>query len=201
MNMNQEQNPNQNQSGPMQFKAFLSWVVFIAGALATSVEVFLHRRFGERYLGFQAAVVLLIVPFYSLFWEGRDPTPLLQFLVAYVVMCALARIGIMARLRRGGAQEHSRYNGYPRLMAITRRISERTFKLVVEPLLVFFVGVFTMPTSEPLGSYLMLAALGLLISTQLTAGYQRIRALDMYDAYMNHNEVAQGFRDMRGERW
>jgi hypothetical protein len=199
VNMNQDQ--NQVPSGPMQFKTFLSWVVFIAGALAASLEVFLHRRFGERYLGLQAAVVLLIVPFYSLFWEGYDPTPLLQFLLAYVVMCALARIGIMARLRRGGAQEHSRYNGFPRLMAITRRISERTIKCVVEPMLVFFVGVFTMPTSEPLGGYLMLAALGLLISTQLTAGYERIRALDMYDAYVNQNQVAQDFRDMRGERW
>lgn len=197
MNMNRDE----NSSGLVPLKTGLSWVIFIAGSLATSVEVFLHRRFGERYFGLQAVAVLVIVPFYSLFWEGHDPTGLMQFLGAYIVMCFLARLSVMARVRRGGPQEHTRYNGYPRLMAITRWISERTLKLVVEPMIVFFVGVLTMPVNEPLGGYLMLAALGLLVSTHMAAGYDRVRALDMHDAYLDQNQVAQDFREMRNEQW
>jgi hypothetical protein len=64
---------------------------------------------------------------------------------------------------------------------------------------VFVTGIFTMSLSEPLGGYLMLASLGLLISTHLTVGYERRRAMDMNDAYIDQQNAVERFRRMRGE--
>lgn len=196
MNMN----PQQGDSRMERLKNAIGWIAFISGTLAVSVEVFLHRRLGARYLGLQAAAVILLVPLYSLFWEGHDVAPLAQFLAVYLVMCFFHRIGNAARSRRGGAQEHTRYTGYPRLMRLLPRTSERTVKLVIEPIIVFLVGTFTLPASEPLGSYLMLASAGLIVSTHLSAGYERTRALDMHDASIDQRQLAEDFHGMRGER-
>jgi len=196
-NVNEKQNP-----GPWaQTKAALGWIAFVAAALAASVEVFLHksRTFGERFLGIQAAAVLLIVPFYTVFWEGHDVTPLLAFLAAYVFMCLVARIGGALERRRGGPREHSHYSGYPRVMRFTGRMNERTVKLMIEPMLVLIIGIFTLPASEPLGSYLLLAGFGLSLTVNLNAGYEHRRVLDMHDAAIDQKDIVDQFRDMRGE--
>lgn len=81
--------------GPIQqTKAVLSWIAFIAGVLAVSVEVFLRRSrtFGERYMGVQAALVILLVPIYCAWWGGYDVRPLFYFLAAYLFMCLVIRM-------------------------------------------------------------------------------------------------------------
>lgn len=195
MNMNQQQ-PTSHME---QFRSMVGWLTFVSGALAASVEVFLHRSrtIGERYLGLQATAVIAIVLLYSLFWEGYDVMPLLRFLGMFLFMCFLARVGAAARRRRGGPQEHTRYTGFPRVCSVFRRLSERTAKMVVEPMLVFLAGAFVMPVSEPLGGYLMLASVGLLISVHMSVGYDRVRALDMNDASIDQRQIAERFREMR----
>lgn len=191
----------QQQGGPSQFRAFVGWAVFIASALSASVEVFLHKpaTFGERYLNVQAAAVLLILPFCTLFWPGHDPSPLFLFLMAYLGMCLVIRIsGLLAR-RRGGSRVHTYYSGQPRVMRFTGRISERTVKAIVEPMITFFAGVLILPASEPLGGYLMLAAAALLMTVQLSIGYDRRRVLDMHDAAIDQKDIVDQFRDLRGE--
>ncbi|MCK6486426.1 MAG: hypothetical protein HUU22_11045 [Phycisphaerae bacterium] len=189
--------------GPIQqTKAVLSWIAFIAGVLAVSVEVFLRRSrtFGERYMGVQAALVILLVPIYCAWWGGYDVRPLFYFLAAYLFMCLVIRIGGILERRRGGAPQHSRYNGFPRLCRLFPRVREVTVKSIIEPAVVFLVGVFMMPVSEPLGSYLMLASSGLLLSVNLLVGYERMRAMDMQDAAIEQRDLAESLRNGR-DRW
>jgi hypothetical protein len=62
--MNQQQGMNiadQMRTG----MNLLGWISQTGGV---SVEVFLHRRFGSRYLGIPAALALLLVPLFGLFF-------------------------------------------------------------------------------------------------------------------------------------
>lgn len=194
--MNQEPSPSSREV----FATFVGWFLVVCQALALSVEVFLHRSrtFGLRYFGIQAGVAVLIIFVYTAFWPHHDARPLLGFLGAFLVMGMLARLGSSSR-RRPGDVRHSFYSGYPRIMRFTGRCSELTVKRGFEPAIVFGIGVFTLSSSEPLGSYLMLAAVGLLVSVHMGAEYERRRALDMYDAYIEQRNLAERFRDLRGE--
>lgn len=184
-------------SGREQFSTFVSWSLFVCQALAVSVEVFLHRSrsFGERYMGLQAGAAILVIFFYPVFWPEHDATPMVGFLFAYLAMCAIVRVCVVTR-RRGSEPQHTHYTGRPRIMRITGRLSELTVKRGVEPMLLFLSGVFTLPASEPLGSYLMLAAFGLFVSVNLSLAFERTRALDMRDAYLEQRGVAERFREM-----
>jgi hypothetical protein len=151
--MQQEQ---QQQQGSFQnYKAFFGWFLFICQSLGVSVEIFLHRGMGSRYLGFPALAATVLIFFYPVFWPGCNPEPM---------------------------QEHSYYTGRPRLMRYMGRASEVTIKRLVEPAFVFFTGIFVMPVSEMLGSYLCLAAGGLLVSVNVNLAYERTQAMDMNDA-------------------
>lgn len=191
-------NMNQQHSGPSQIdqmKAGASWLAFLSQSLAVSVEVFLHSRIGSRYLGGAGAFVLLIIPVYSTLWEEHDVMPLFQYLIAYLMLCAVVRVGSLRR-RFKGTEGHSYYSGYPTLLylPVLRRFSEPTFKAVIEPMLVFLTGTFVMPANEPLGSYLMMGAAGMFLSVALARSYQRTRMLDMRDAYIAERNVAEQFR-------
>lgn len=56
-----------------RLKSGAGWIAFFSGALAVSVEVFSRRigTFGERYIGLQAAAIVLLLPFYTLLWPGH----------------------------------------------------------------------------------------------------------------------------------
>lgn len=181
-------------------KGVMGWMTLIVQTLATSVQPFVHCRFGERYFGLQALAVLLLVPLYSLLWEGYDTRPLVYFMGAYLVMCLWARIGLLFRSCHA-PREHSYYSGYPRLMRLFPRWNELTVKRGVEPMIVFLIGVFTLRYSEPLGMYLIIAAFGLFSSVHLNLCYERVRALDMHDAMIDQQNVTERFREMRGDRF
>ncbi len=193
----QQQSQEQPQGSQV---TFLGALAFVSRTLATSIEVFIHRRFGERYFGLHSAAVILAVLVFSTFWEGYDVTPLLGFLGFYFVACMGARIGI-AKRRRSGDVEHSYYHGRPVLLNWWpfKKAKERTVK-GLEPFLVFFTGVFVMPVSEPLGGYLMVASLGLLVSLGLAATYQRTRQLDMQDALIDQQNLAERLRESNWRR-
>ena len=196
--MNMDQQP---QRGFLDdAKAVMGWMTLLVQTLATSVQPFLHCRFGERYFGFQALAVFVLIPVYAACWEGYDITPLFYFLAAFVVMCAVARIGMLVRYLRND-HEHSRYSGYPRIMRLFPRLNELTVKRGIEPMLVFLVGIFTLPHSEPLGMYLIIAAFGLFSSVHLSFSYERQRAQDMYDVMIEQQNLTERFREMRGDRF
>lgn len=196
--MDQQQAPNHRDG----FRNAVGAVVFVARAMALSVEVFLHRTstFGERYVGLQAGAALLIIFFWPVLCEpGHNLDPLFGFLglVFFLLLCIRARIAL--RRKRGGPQPHSYYSGTPWLMRFTGRMSELKVKCEVEPFFVMAVGLLTVALNPVLGGYLTIASFGLLLTTNLARDYERKRALDMHDAHMAQRNVVERFRDMRGE--
>lgn len=194
--MYEDQPPN-NRNG---FRNFVGIVVFVARSMAVSVEVFLHKTdsFGERYLSLQAAAAILIIFFWPVLCEPwHDPEPMLMFLLAYLMMCAAVRSRLAIRSKRNLPQPHSRYTGTPRLMRFTGRMDEVRVKCIVEPLFTIAVGGLVLAASPPLGGYLMVAALGLLISNNLIEGSDRERVRNMHDAYLEQRRIVERFRDLR----
>lgn len=191
----QQQSPK-----PLSFRerytAMASWLGLLSQTLEASVVVFLRSNVGERFLGLQAAAVIPVVLVYSVFWQGHDIRPLLAFLACYLLACLSLRMrGIWHRRR--GEIVHSQYSGTPiilRAPLLRRWLGERAAKGTLEPLLVLLVGYLLLPASEPLGSYLMLAAGGQLVSFQLALAYERQRLMDARDAYIEQRHMAERFR-------
>ena len=193
--MRQQQPPDSGQ----QLRRGIDWVVFIARALASSLEVFLHRRgtFGQRYFGLHTAAAAGIIFVFPLFCAEHDPGPLYLFWLAFLVMCLAARGSSAMRRLRSGFEEHSYYTGYPRLMRASGRIPELQFKGIVEPGLVLVVGLFTSEISPPLGRYLIVASVGLFLSVRVTALEERQRALDLNDSMVEQRRIMERWRSMR----
>ncbi len=116
---------NHHQHGPFQTaRGAMNLVAFSVQSGAVTVEVFLHSRFGERYIGGQAAAAVVIIPCFGMLFPEHDIRPLFYFLGSFLVMCFLQRMDIMRRLRRGD-REHSLYNGFPRLLLRSRAFREQ----------------------------------------------------------------------------
>lgn len=174
---------------------YVNFFLFVCHAWATSVEVFLHQAPGNRYLGLQAAFVLLLVPFNVLFWEHYDVRGLLYFIPAYLLMCVIARIGMLQRWRRGESC-HSFYSGWPRLMTPRAKCSELTCKRLLEPVLVLSLGYLIYSLGQqPLGAYLMWAAVCLCISVNASARCHDLMAIELQDSIIAQGQLAERFRE------
>jgi len=166
------------------------------GAGAVSGEVFLHRRFGSRYLNIQAASVLLIVPIYSCLWEGHDTRPLYWYLAAYLLMVFVARLSISYRQWKRD-NEHTFYNGLPVLLRRSAYRYEQIFKQFVEPSLVIAVAFLMTDWNPPLGMYLVMVAFCLFIHSARMNGYAHLQLMDLHDAVIEQQQRAERFRDLR----
>ena len=173
----------------------LGIVLLVIQALAASVEVFLRREIGSRYMDKQGALAVLLIPGWCLFWPEKDPRPLCWFLGAYLVMCARVRFTSLRRRLRG-EEGHTRYNGWPRILSLPllRRLSEAKAKAVVEPLLVIGTGALVMNSNPPLGSYLVAAGCGLGLAHGAIEARERTRLMDMSDAVIDQRNLAERFR-------
>jgi hypothetical protein len=175
-------------------------LTLVVHAWAVSVEVFLRRGFGSRYIGLQAALVLLLVPFYALIWNGHDPRPMFLFLVAYLGLVAFARIGVLFRVLRGD-QRHSGYSGWPRCLNSRSRICEIKVKKFVEPFVVLAIGGLIGNHNPPLAIYLVIASFCLMVTVHESDNWIRRRATDMNDAVLDQQVIAERFRDLRRDRF
>lgn len=196
-------NPQQQQQPGFfeRTKATFGWFLFICSSLAVTVEVFLHKGMGSRYLGLQALLGAAILFFWGGFWPGHDAGPMLAYFAIFLLFCFAQRMDALKRLANGCAQEHSRYTGRPLLMRLFRRTDEITIKRIVEPVLVFLGGAMVCDANEPLGKYLMLASFGLFVLVQSNLTFERMRATDMNDALIDQRHVSERFRSMRGDRF
>lgn len=185
-----------NGSGGAGFNIFM----LVLRSITVTVEVFLHRRFGSRFLGLQAALGILVI----LLFAGIIPAPgswgLILFLLAYLKACLVARAGIVWRRVRGEEFEHTLYSGQPWLMKVFPRLNELTIKRVIEPMAVFVVAAAIMNFIPALGLYLLMAAIALGISVNHTEGEERRRAQMMNDAVIDAQQRAERFRSMSGRR-
>jgi hypothetical protein len=186
---------NNQQAQGMNFAP----VIFLARCGAVSMEVFLHRSIGCRYLGLQAAAAMLLIPGFGLFWPADDQGPLMCLLAAYLFMCLAARMD-MAAQRRRGTEEHSLYGGYPWLMKLCPKASEEAVKRFIEPLLVLMAAGLTSDFNQPLSNYFLFAAICLFVSANLNALWFRTRAVELNDAVIEQQVVAERFRQMQ-RRW
>lgn len=188
----------QSQPSPHDDSAIVSnFLDLFVRAFAVTIEVFLHHRFGSRYLGAQAAMGLVLMPLFTVFFPHANPFPLLAMTGLYLGFCVLARVDVLRRVSKG-EREHSYYSGWPYLMAIFRGWSELTVKQYVECLLAFIAGILLLPLNQPLGLYLMLA--GLCVGACYTAyrGAERKRLRDMNDSLIDQRRVAEQFRETHG---
>lgn len=178
------------QHGPKLFQ-------LAAHGWATSIEVFLRRDFGHRYLNLQAAVVFLLIPLFSLLFPHDDVRPLFWFQGAYLLMLLLARLNVAARSKQQGITGHSRYSGVPRLMAAFPKWKEVSVKQYLEPALILSVAaVIGYLGNKPLAAYLMFGAFWVdaIIGDELLRA--RRQAEQWNDMAMEQEGVAEQFREM-----
>lgn len=184
------------------FNNFLGVMTFVTRALAVTVEVFLRRSdsFGERFFGLQAAAGTVFILFWPVFWEGHSAEPMLVFLALYWLALLTARIRTKARIRRGGPQPHTLYNGTPTLAKVWKRSSEHRIKTVIEPVYMACFALCLATISVPLAAYLALAGMCAAASSGMSGALQHRRSMDLHDAFLEQSDVARSFRRMRDGR-
>ena len=188
--MNQQQQP----IDPIQdTKAMLNGLMFLCMSYSTSVEVFLHRNMGERYLGFQAVAVLLLVPLHTVFMETRDPELTAWFLLFYLLFCFVQRCNMWERRKRGQF-EHSQYNGYPLLRGEKATISEIAVKTWAEPGLVALVGLLLCQHDRAFGTFIMTCGASMCIKGLVGYQLREAEVTDMRDSMIEQQQKANRFR-------
>jgi len=192
--------PN-DESGPsleQQMKTMGVCVTLAFRTFAVLPEVFLRHRFGREYLGLQAALAVVLILVWATQFPGPDAFALGVFLCVYLFTCGAHRVGAVLREARGQAS-HSRYTGRPRVLWFLPRWSEIAIKQWIEPPLVIAAGAGLMYLSVPLGSLIVLSAIGLAASVAIDLDYERRRAQELFDAQAEQNAMLERFRAMRGD--
>lgn len=179
----------------------LNLLSLLASVFATFAEVALFRKqFGERYFqGFRTALVVPLLLFWPMFWPHDDPSGVLGCLVLYLVCCAVHRTSIMRRRVRGGSHVHSRYNGRPLLMRRYAKYGELAVKSRVEPVVMAVMGACALTISAPLGWLFIWTAVGMAVHTGLLTQSNRQQALDLADAAIDSEILADRARELRGD--
>ncbi len=117
---------------------------------------------------------------------------LVLYLPVWIVMVAFRRI-------TADRTQHSRYQGFPWLVAILPFARKELHARMLEPWLLFFGGMFLFQYSEPLGKFVMggCAALLVVLATEMEVVRARKRA--MHDARVNAERMSDLSRG--GDGW
>lgn len=195
----QQQQPEGLWTPVQDAKRAFSFLAFASQVLAYPVEVWLRTGMGPQYGGVTALVALFAVPMWSVFFPGESPTGLWLFWLGFLVMQLRARIETTRMIAKGEVI-HSRYNGWPRLARAFKSMPESRIKAAIEPLAVFLTALAVMEGSAPLGTYLIAAALALAFNNALIDAVSKARARELNDALIEQQQLAERFRQMRGDR-
>jgi hypothetical protein len=186
------------QPNPNPDVHFVAEVVENVGrSLALSVEVFLHRGFGSDYVGCGLLAVFIMFVF-AKFFPDENVRPLTVFAGMYAVLWLVATINVLIRWWRGGETIHSRSNGKPLLMRVLPGWKEMSLKHL-EALLVILLGYGIRHLNRPLGDYLLVAGVFVLLRGYCLASQQRSRAVQLNDAVIEQKMVADQFQEMQQE--
>jgi hypothetical protein len=198
--MQQHEQPQPGGFTPFQdVQKAASWFVLAARVVASPVEVILRKNFGSKYFGIPSAIALFAVPAWTLFWPGESPVGMWALWILFVLMQLRARLESVRMVAKGDVV-HTRYNGWPRLASVFKRMSEQKIKAGLEPVVVFLVGALLMQVSQPLGSYLMVAAFSLGFNHSVIEGVERAKAMELNDALIEQQAMAERFRQMQRDR-
>lgn len=191
----------QQPSNTQKVQGCVSWLALGFQGLALSVEVFLHKSnsFGSRYFGLRLLAAAIILFFFPVFVKEYDPRPVWDFLIIFLVICAVIRIRTAFRNRKGVLVYHSYYSGTPRIMRFIRKLPEERVKAIIEPVIVWVCGIFTLIWNPSLGLYFLVAGVCLAAKVHLSINAQRVRSLDMNDSYLDQTHFMDRWRNMRGD--
>jgi hypothetical protein len=166
-------------------------------AIMLTVEVFLHRGFGRRYVVSGLAGIVVMIFFAGCF-NGQHCNPLFCYTAAYSVLWLIAGISTLKRCWRDNDKVHSRYTGRPYICSLLPNWKEDNVKNL-EALAVVLLGFGIHYMTPPLGDYLMLAAGLMLVRRYCHVIQQRDRLIAMNDQAIEQRIVAERFRDMQGQ--
>ena len=193
----QPQPKNRLQQSDASARIMAEFIDGIGRSVALTVEVFLHRGFGRRYVGCGFIGVVIIFLF-SLLFPGQDTRVLLGFAALYGALWLVALVNIGIRRWRHTNRVHSQYNGRPHLWRILPNWKETNVKHA-EALTAFLVGFGVHYLNRPLGDYLMFAAAFVFLRGYNLAMQRRERAIRMNDQVIEQQLVAEQFREMQGQ--
>jgi hypothetical protein len=169
----------------------------IVRGISVTVEVFLHRRFGVRYIPICAPFGMMAMMLSVVFIPTEKLGPFVLFMGAFLACSLLAMIGAWVRFRQGD-NEHSLYNGFPRCLPRTRGHREYKVKQFFEPMLVLFLGYIVLDWSASLGVYWMFAAACLFLTNASGRRWDTREAILLHDATLDQQHRARRFREIQG---
>ncbi len=179
-----------------------NWPMFILRTWATSIEVFIRGNFGARYLGLQAAAVLVLAPLYGCVKKVTNFDTMFFYLSMYLALCFVHKQTVRRRKQRN---EHCNtyYDGFPVLRKFFPwlKCSEVTFKRFYEPALVIALGVLQIPGDEPLGMYVVIGGLCMGFLSNACSVQEEVRLDDLNDSILDQQALAERLREMRGDRF
>jgi hypothetical protein len=177
--MNMEQ---QRMWGP--FAVFIMMVQIFLRLATVSLEVFLHRNFGERFFSpieFIAGVLALYVfVFFGWFLFAAEIAWLVLFGVAALLM-GTYHLFVIYQRKGKGVTIHSRYWGDSLPFFYGMDLSHQTIQFYVEPALCFFVGIIFISISPLLGNWIMFGAIAWFFMCQLELRKWNNQILDAID--------------------
>jgi hypothetical protein len=168
----------------------------IGRSLALSVEVFLHRGFGTRYIGCGFMGVVLIYLF-SMFFPPQEIQPLLLFAALYGLVWLISSIGVLIRYWRGRRNVHSLYTGRPFISSVLPWKESSVKQIEAFGIILFGLGVHLF--TRPLGDYLMLAGAFVFLRTYCLAAEQRNMAAQLNDSVIEQQQVADRLQEIQGD--
>lgn len=157
----------------------LSWAT-------TTLEVFIRRDFGERYLSwirlYFAYGVMVGFTFISFFSQSRM---FLNFFAAFVVLSLLHQLRIFIRNRKG-IRWHSMSYGVSWLSFLP--VNNWLLYRFIEPVLFFGIGVAVFTRFDrTTGAWVSIAAVALLVKNTMLYYQVRGRYLDMADGQIEND--------------
>ena len=164
--------------------------MMVMGWLSVTLEVFVRRDFGERYLswlrlflGYLIMDMITLIPriIFSMipFMSGPTIATSSLFMKAFFIMGAYHQWRIWQRNRQGIAW-HSASFGVSRFTALP--VSDWVLYRFVEPGICLVAG-FIIKTVDPvMGIWVIAASISLFIKNQMVFNDQRARLLDIIDA-------------------
>src|ERR1700731_68668 len=184
----------QGSNEPFNKRQALALAALTVKGHATTVSVFLRRGFGSEALGANGVAAGIIILVYG----GLTNAPeMITFLWVWLAAVIFQRIYSFGQ-RRNGDVVHSRYSGWPEVgMRFTK--SERLARELIEPLVCIVVGAVVWPLSGPLGRFILLGSVSLLISLGLDQQAMRNRMRAMRDAEIEQRYLSDVFNGRRDD--
>lgn len=188
-------NQDDHQPKPVTLNTCLTVLYWIAQIWAMPLEMWLRSRFGQRYIDLWFLGGLCWA---SLFSQLRDPNGdavrVQAFCWVTVGLALIHRMQAVARDRRGQT-EHSQYDGLSHLSRLG--LSEEFAKELLEPMLGFVIGMFTLLWHLGLGQYLVGAAIAIFVKRGMITDIWRKREIAMNDAIAEQQYLAESIRRRR----